>query len=96
MAELRDIVVRPILTEKTSTAQEFQNTYAFEVGIGASKYQIKQAIERLFDVEVSSVRTVNVRGKMKRFGRYYGKRSNWKKAYVKLVDGNTIDFANAG
>jgi large subunit ribosomal protein L23 len=96
MAELRDIVVRPILTEKTSTAQEFQNTYAFEVGIGARKSQIKQAIERLFDVEVSSVRTVNVRGKMKRFGRYYGKRSNWKKAYVKLVDGNTIDFANAG
>jgi large subunit ribosomal protein L23 len=95
MAELRDIVVRPILTEKTSTAQEFHNTYAFEVGIGASKYQIKQAIERLFDVEVSSVRTVRVRGKMKRFGRYYGKRSNWKKAYVKLVDGNTIDFANA-
>jgi len=95
MAELRDIVVRPILTEKTSRVQEFQNTYAFEVGIGASKHQIKQAIERLFDVEVSSVRTVRVRGKMKRFGRYYGKRSNWKKAYVKLVDGATIDFANA-
>ncbi len=95
MAELRDIVVRPILTEKTSRVQEFENTYAFEVGIGASKHQIKQAIERLFDVEVSSVRTVRVRGKMKRFGRYHGKRSNWKKAYVKLVDGATIDFANA-
>ncbi len=96
MAELRDIVVRPLLTEKTSLAQEQENTYAFEVGLAASKYQIKQAIERLFGVEVSSVRTVRVRGKMKRFGRYHGKRSNWKKAYVKLADGNTIDFADAG
>jgi large subunit ribosomal protein L23 len=92
MAELRDIVVRPILTEKSSAAQEATNTYAFEVGLGASKFQIKQAIERLFDVEVSSVRTVRVRGKTKRFGRYHGKRSNWKKAYVQLAEGNTIDL----
>ncbi len=92
MAELRDIVVRPILTEKTSQAQEFESTYAFEVGLAASKLQIKRAIESLFDVEVERVRTVRVRGKVKRFGRHFGKRSNWKKAYVKLAEGDSIDF----
>ena len=93
MAELRDIVVRPILTEKSSAAQEAVNTYAFEVGLGASKFQIKQAIERLFDVEVFSVRTVRVRGKTKRFGRSIGRRDHVKKAFVALKPGQELNFS---
>ncbi len=92
MAELRHVIVRPILTEKSANVQEYQNTYVFEVGVGANKNQIKLAVEQLFDVQVSAVRTVRVRGKIKRFGRHYGKRSNWKKAYVQLAEGDVIDF----
>ena len=95
MAELRQVVIRPIVTEKSAMVQEHQNTYVFEVGVGVNKLQVKDAIERLFEVHVETVRTVRVRGKIKRFGKYYGKRSNWKKAYVKLVEGDSIDFRNA-
>ena len=78
MAELRDVVLRPLLTERSERVRSTENTYVFEVGLEANKHQIKDAIERLFGVRVTGVRTVRVRGKVKRFGRWYGKRSNWK------------------
>lgn len=95
MAELHEVLIRPIVTEKSMTLSEVDDTYVFEVGLGANKIQIRQAVEQVFGVRVESVRTLIVRGKNKRFGRYYGKRSNWKKAYVKLVEGNTLDFFEA-
>jgi large subunit ribosomal protein L23 len=94
MAELHDILIRPILTEKT-TAAHAGNVYTFEVGEGANKHEIKNAIQSLFGVEVADVRTLVVRGKIKRFGRYFGKRSNWKKAYVRLADGDSLNFFDA-
>jgi len=95
MAELHDIILRPLVTEKATGAEEASNTYVFEVGETANKHEIKDAIERFFNVQVADVRTVRMRGKAKRFGRHYGKRSNWKKAYVKLVTGHTLNFFEA-
>lgn len=92
MAELRQVVIRPIFTERSAFVQQHQNTYVFEVGDSVNKLQVKDAIEKLFNVNVLDVRTVRVRGKIKRFGRYYGKRSNWKKAYVKLKEGDSINL----
>ena len=92
MAELHDVLIRPILTEKTTGLEEAGNVYAFEVGVGSNKHEIKTAIESVFGVSVEDVRTAVVRGKNKRFGRFYGKRSNWKKAYVKLADGDSLNF----
>jgi large subunit ribosomal protein L23 len=94
MAELHDILIRPLLTEKTTTAQS-ENVYTFEVGESANKLQIKHAIESLFGVDVQDVRTLVMRGKSKRFGRFYGKRSNWKKAYVRLAEGDSLNFFDA-
>jgi large subunit ribosomal protein L23 len=95
MAELHDVLIRPIFSEKTTSLQNEGNVYTFEVGETANKLQIKNAVQSLFDVEVQAVRTVIMRGKNKRFGRYYGKRSNWKKAYVRLADGQTLNFFEA-
>lgn len=92
MAELHDILIRPIITEKSSILTAAENTYVFEVGPRANKIQIKQAVEEVFGVSVTDVRTVNVRGKSKRFGRFYGKRPNWKKAYVRLSAGDELNF----
>tara|TARA_B100000579_G_C22462793_1_gene679726 strand:- start:57 stop:347 length:291 start_codon:yes stop_codon:yes gene_type:complete len=92
MAELHDVLIRPILTEKTTQLDESENVYTFEVGEGANKHQIKAAVESVFGVSVENVRTAIIRGKNKRFGRYYGKRSNWKKAYVKLAEGDSLNF----
>ena len=92
MAELHDVLIRPILTEKTTSLEEAGNVYAFEVGVGSNKHEIKKAIESVFGVSVEDVRTAVVRGKNKRFGRFYGKRSNWKKAYVKLAEGDSLNF----
>ncbi len=95
MAELHDIIVRPLVTEKAVKAEAADHTYVFEVGDTANKLQIKEAIERYFNVKVDDVRTVNVRGKFKRFGRFYGKRANWKKAYVTLAQGHSLNFLEA-
>ena len=92
MAELHDVLIRPILTEKTTGLEEAGNVYAFEVGVGSNKHEIKTAIESVFGVSVEDVRTAVMRGKNKRFGRFYGKRSNWKKAYVKLAEGDSLNF----
>lgn len=91
--EMRNILVRPLVTEKsTSDVLDDNNTYVFEVGLKANKADIKNAIEQYFNVSVENVRTLIVRGKEKRFGRYMGKRSNWKKAYIRLAAGDSIDI----
>lgn len=82
----------PLVTEKTSRMAEQDNVIAFEVEKTANKDQIRRAVESLFKVDVVGVSTVLVKGKTKRFGRMQGRRSDWKKAYVRLADGQTIDF----
>jgi large subunit ribosomal protein L23 len=93
--ELKDILVRPLQTEKSVSQLGSEQTYAFEVGVAANKVQIKRAIESFYGVEVAKVRTLVVRGKVKRFGRHNAKRSNWKKAYVTLADGHSINIYEA-
>ncbi len=95
MAEIHEIIIRPIVTERSALAEASENTYVFQVGEGANKHEIRAAVESFFSVKVEDVRTVRVRGKFKRFGRFYGKRSNWKKAYVKLASGHSINFFEA-
>ncbi len=92
MAELHDVLIRPILTEKTTQLESAENVYTFEVGESANKHQIKEAVQTVFGVTVEDVRTIVMRGKNKRFGRYYGKRSNWKKAFVRLSEGDSLNF----
>ena len=85
-----EVIVRPLITEKTSAAR-VRGEYAFEVHPSASKTQIRQAIQDLFKVNVTDVWTANVRGKEKRMGRTVGRRPAWKKAIVKLKEGETIE-----
>jgi large subunit ribosomal protein L23 len=89
-AELYDVVRRPIITEKATMASE-NGAVVFEVAIDANKPQIKEAVESLFNVKVKSVNTLITKGKTKRFKGQLGKRKDVKKAYVTLVEGNTID-----
>lgn len=86
------VIKKPHVTEKTALGSESSNTVTIVVDRDANKIEIKQAVENLFKVKVAEVRTVNVAGKVKRFGRTYGKRANWKKAYVTLQEGQSIDF----
>lgn len=88
--EIKDILIRPLSSEKTSYQLGSDQTYAFEVGIKAGKVQIAQAVASFYDVQVDRVRTLIMRGKVKRFGRRQAKRSNWKKAYVTLSKGHSI------
>ena len=95
MKSIKDIIIRPIFTEKTERLQQEQNIYTFQVGLQATKPEIKKAVEELFGVKVEWVRTLIMRGKpvSRRFGRRAGRKSKWKKAYVKVAEGQTIDFA---
>ena len=86
------IIVRPLLTEKMTNLSETANQYAFEVDRTANKIDIMRAVEQRFDVTVESVRTMVVRGKKRRMGRFEGKRAWWKKAIVSLKEGDTIDY----
>ena len=81
------IIRRPLVTEKSTTLREEGNVLAFEVDPNANKIQVKSAVEELFKVKVEEVRLFNVRGKMKRLGRFLGKRRDWRKAYVRLKKG---------
>jgi large subunit ribosomal protein L23 len=90
--DLRTIIRRPLITERASLLQEEHNKYVFEVRGDANKIQIKQAAELVFDVRVAKVNTTTVSGKIKRLGRFQGRRSNWKKAIVTLADGESIDL----
>lgn len=91
MPTLHQTIVRPIITERTSSAFQERGEYVFEVASGANKQAIKQAIETLFGVKVTGVWTSNQRGKSRRVGQITGRKPHWKKAIVTLRDGDTID-----
>ncbi|TLN26542.1 50S ribosomal protein L23 [bacterium] len=87
-----DILIRPIISEKSTLVKDVSNTIVFEVAKDATKAQVKEAVEKAFKVKVTGVRTALVRGKNARMGRYIGRKRNWKKAYVSLGEGHTIEF----
>ena len=88
-----DVIRRPLITEKTTVIREANLTIVFQVAMGANKIDIKRAVERLLGSKVRSVRTSLGHGKMKRQGKFVGRRSDWKKAYVRLREGEKLpDF----
>lgn len=89
--EARDILIRPIVTEKSTALME-QGKYTFRVPLAATKIQIRQAVEQIFKVKVQAVNTVRYEGKLKRMGRTQGRRSDWKKAVVTLKPGEAIEL----
>lgn len=90
MSKFHAIIKYPSITEKNTTLRENQNKYVFQVLRTASKPEIKEAVEKLFGVSVLTVNTIVVKGKKKRMGRYVGYRSDWKKAIVKIQEGQSI------
>ena len=90
--QLMSVLIAPHVTEKTSLAMQNHNQYTFRVRREASKTDIRKAIELMFDVKVAGVRVVNEPGKVLRFGRTSGRTQDWKKAYVSLASGQTIDY----
>lgn len=89
--EARDILIRPIVTEKSTALME-QGKYTFRVPLAAPKIQIRQAVEQIFKVKVQAVNTMRYEGKLKRMGRTQGRRSDWKKAVVTLKPGEAIEL----
>lgn len=89
---LYKVLLSPRVTEKTTLVGENSNQYVFEVAADANKAEIRAAVETLFEVNVESVSVVNVKGKNKTFKMRAGKRSNWKKAYVRIQEGQALDF----
>jgi large subunit ribosomal protein L23 len=87
-----DVIKKPHVTEKSNLQKEEQGQVTFEVSRRANRLEVKEAIEKIFKVKVDSVRTVNVKGKVKQRGRIVGKRRDWKKAIVKLMPGERIEF----
>jgi large subunit ribosomal protein L23 len=94
-AKLYALIRAPRVSEKTARLQELSNQYAFEVATDATKADIKVAVEKLFAVKVEAVNVVNVKGKNKSFRNRTGRRGDWRKAYVTLADGQSIDVMNA-
>ena len=92
--EARDILIRPLITEKTTELMS-EGKYVFVVDKKANKIEIAKAVKEVFNVKVEKVNTINVKGKTKRVGRTVGKRPNYKKAIVKLAAGETIEFFSA-
>lgn len=92
--DIRNIIKKPLVTEKAAMMKEKDNKYTFMVDKNANKFQIKQAIETLFKVKVESVHTANYAGKEKRMGMHSGYRSDWKKAIVKLGEGQEIQMVD--
>ena len=93
---MHQILLRPVISEKSTNAAEANRQVVFEVLENATKAEVREAVEKLFDVSVVAVQVLNVRGKIKRFGKTPGKRNNWKKAYVRLAAGDDIDFLGSG
>jgi large subunit ribosomal protein L23 len=93
--QLAGVIEAPIISEKSTFVAEDNNQFVFKVKKSASKKQVKNAVELMFSVEVDSVHVLNVKGKIKRAGKTLGKRSDWKKAYVKLKPGHDIEFSAA-
>ena len=87
-----DIIIRPVMTEKSNDLLELENKVTFRVKFDANKPQIKEAVQQLFDVDVDGVNTLIMPGKPKRVGRFLGRRRAWKKAIVQLAEGEYIDF----
>ena len=92
MKRTTDVIVSPLITEKGTLANELGNQVLFRVHRDATKDDIRKAVESFFKVKVEKVRTVNLLGKTRRVGRHLGQRPNWKKAYVTLAEGQSIDF----
>jgi large subunit ribosomal protein L23 len=92
MKEPQQIIKRPLITEKSTRQKEKGNQIAFVVDPRANKIQVRQAVEKLFKVKVKAVRTLNLKGKRKRMGRFFGWQSDWKKAIVTLKEGERIEF----
>jgi large subunit ribosomal protein L23 len=88
--KLTDVIRRPLITEKTSILREDGRTIVFEVATAANKIEVKRAVEQLLGSKVDSIRTAIAHGKVKRQGRFAGRRSDWKKAYVKLREGQKL------
>jgi large subunit ribosomal protein L23 len=93
---LYNVLTAPKITEKSTLCNEKGNQVVFKVATWANKMQIKAAVEKLFSVEVVSIQTMNNKGKNKRFGQTMGHRNDWKKAIVRLKEGQTIDFFSGG
>ncbi len=87
---IHDVLVRPLVTEKGLTKKEEERTLCFQVSADANKIQVKQAVEKLFSVKVEEVRTANFEGKLRRRGKFAAYKSDWKKAYVKIADGQKV------
>ncbi|HEX5284475.1 MAG TPA: 50S ribosomal protein L23 [Bryocella sp.] len=95
MPTLYKVIRRPLITEKALTTRETEGSLVFEVAASASKTEVKQAVEQLFNVKVATVRTANIEGKERKRGRYSGYLPDWKKAYVRLKAGEKVpDFAS--
>ena len=92
MTTYRNVIKSPIITEKSAGLAQTQNTITFSVDVNANKTQVKQAIEKVFDVKVEKVNIINVKPKRKRVGRYLGKTNKVKKAIVKLQEGSSIEL----
>ena len=88
----REVLIRPLMTEKTMQQKETLNTVAFRVRPDANKVEIRAAVEQVFNVKVTAVRTAAYEGKLKRMGRFAGRRPDWKKAVVTLAPGHKIDL----
>jgi len=91
MPEIHEVIIRPLVTEKSSAAFQANKTYTFRCHPEATKPQIKAAIETLFKVSVTAVRTMVMRAKRRTYGRYQGRRPSWKKAIVTLKEGDAIE-----
>lgn len=91
--QLMQVVLAPVVSEKSTRVADQNRQYVFRVADAATKPQIKAAVELLFKTKVDSVTVARVKGKEKRFGRFMGRRNNWKKAYVRLAEGQEINFA---
>ena len=89
---LHEVIQRPLVTEKSSIAREEANIATFRVDPAATKNEIRQAVEQLFEVKVERVRTMNQPGKKKRVGKRIGRKPSWKKAIVELAEGHTIEY----
>lgn len=93
---LMKVLLEPLVSEKSARLADSNRQFVFKVTPDATKPEIRQAVELMFEVKVANVQVTNMRGKTKRFGRMLGRRASWKKAYVTLQEGHDIDFMEAG
>ena len=92
---LMNIILTPHVSEKATVKADVENQHVFSVAKDANKFEVKKAVEKMFEVKVQDVRLLNVHGKLKRVGKKYGKTKDWKKAYVRLKEGFDINYGEA-